>query len=208
MNYDEIVLSGKAYADRHDIEVDENFDTFIIFAEARMNRVLKTREQTARVFTPAVENASYYPLPPDYRGMRDVQVNSALPNQDHSVQVMDYISPYEFNIQSGKVYGGRAYYTIIDNQIQIYPCQAIGSSIEMIYYQKIPHLSEGDPNNWMSDEHPDIYLSGVMAEIELFVKNHDIATLWINRMLGGIEELDASDTTERWSGAPLRMRVG
>jgi hypothetical protein len=60
----------------------------------------------------------------------------------------------------------------------------------------------------MSQDYPDIYLSGVVAEIELFVKNYDAAGIWAQRLVMATQELDASDNTERWSGSSLVMRVG
>ena len=38
MDYNQIVLAAKAYADRNDIEVNANIDNFILLAEAKINR--------------------------------------------------------------------------------------------------------------------------------------------------------------------------
>ena len=51
MNYTELVATSIAYADRYDLEVTDNVDTFIILVEARVNRLLKTRKQSARTYT-------------------------------------------------------------------------------------------------------------------------------------------------------------
>ena len=52
MNYQELVDASVAYADRNDIEVANNVDLFVTMAEARVNRVLKTRKQSKRATTP------------------------------------------------------------------------------------------------------------------------------------------------------------
>ena len=39
MDYNQIVLAAKAYADRNDIEVNANIDNFILLAEAKINYV-------------------------------------------------------------------------------------------------------------------------------------------------------------------------
>ena len=54
MDYNQIVLAAKAYADRNDIEVNANIDNFILLAEAKINRVLKTAGQSKRVYTPSI----------------------------------------------------------------------------------------------------------------------------------------------------------
>jgi len=207
MNYQELVSAAKAYADREDIEVSDNMDTYIILAEARINRVLKTRKQSTRISTPTIQGAEYYCVPADYAGLRDIQINSALPSQPHSTSPMNYLNPQQFNIQRGKPYAGSLYYTIIADQIQIYPCQNAGKSIELVYFQKVPNLNESSPTNWMAESHPDIYLSGMVSEIELFAKNYEVAKGWYDRMSIAIDELETSDEIEKYSGAPLTIRT-
>lgn len=207
MNYQEIVDASKAYADRQDIEISDNIDTFILLAEARINRVLKTREQSHRIYTPVVADQVYYSLPPDYSGIRDIQYNTDLPHNDHCTKPMSYLSPEQFNAREDSAYGGRLYYTIIANQLQFFPSQEEGS-FEIVYYRKVPNLNATDDTNWVSDTHPDIYLSGVIAEIELFVKNYEVAVGWDKRMSRAISELDNSDIQERWGGTSLTTKLG
>ncbi len=207
MNYDDIVEVSKAYSDRSDIDVANNIDNFIALAEARINRLLRTREQSYRSYTPTVDDQEFYPLPSDYSAMRDIQLNSAIPTDDYSSQPFNYLTPILFNSQRNLPYAGELYYSIITNQIQIFPKQAAGMSIEISYYRKVPNLNSQNPTNWLSESNPDIYISGVTAEIELFVKNYDVAKMWHDRMSFSIDELDESDVKERWSGGPMAIRT-
>ena len=207
MNYEELVAASKAYADRNDIEVRDNADVFIKMAEARMNRVLKTRQQSNRAFTPTVEDRGFYALPPDYAGIRDIQINSGEPDESKSSSCT-YLNPELFNIKSMSPSDGLIYYTIIADQFQIFPKQSAGKTIEIVYYQKVPPLTRVSKFNWMSLDHPDIYLAGIIAEIELFVMNYEAAGNWDARMIRAIEELDSSDNKERWGGSQLLMRIG
>lgn len=208
MTYDEIVAASKAYADRNDIEVANNIDVFIVLAEARMNRLLKTREQSSRVITPTVDLQEYYSLPPDYAGMRDIQIS--VTNDDGSISSapLTMLTPELFNIKRNAPFNGRLYYSIIANQIQVFPIQAAGKHIEIIYYQKVPNLNSHASLNWVSEGHPDMYVAGVTGEISLFAKDYETAGSWFDRMGESINELDSSDVMERWSGGPLVMRIG
>lgn len=208
MNYTELVAASKAYADRQDIEVDANIDNFILMAEARMNRVLKTREQTTRIYAPTIEDQEFYTLPPDFSGMRDIQLNSALPSTEHSQTQFNYMTPEQFNIRRDQTYAGSLFYTVVANQLQIFPIQEAGLSIELIYYQKVPNLSLDNLTNWMSESHPDIYLAGITSEIEIFAKNYKVGKAWDDRMARAIGELEKADVEERWSGQPLVVRLG
>lgn len=208
MNYTELVAAAKAYADRLDVEVNDNMDIFITMAESRINRVLKTREQTARAYAPTVDDQEFYSLPPDYAGMRHVKLNSALPNADHTETQLNLLSPEQFAIRRDHQYCGTNFYCVLANQIEIYPVQAGGLSLEMTYYQKVPTLSLNNLTNWMSDSHPDIYLAGITAEIEIFAKNYEVGKAWDDRMSRAIDELDNIDEVERWSGQALVTRLG
>lgn len=204
MIYEELVAAAKAYADRNDLEVEANMDVFILMAEARINRILKTREQSMRITTPVNPTEEYYALPEDYSGMRDIHFTSMGGNTNENMQ---YLAPSMFNIKRSTVYSGTRYYTIVASQLQIFPVSQTGGTMEMIYYQNVPNLSEDNPQNWVSNFHPDIYLSGIISEIEAFVKNYDVSKAWDQRMTRALDELEKSDEIEVWSGTSLTVRT-
>tara|TARA_R110000803_G_scaffold155024_4_gene219782 strand:+ start:167 stop:793 length:627 start_codon:yes stop_codon:yes gene_type:complete len=208
MNYTDLVNAAKAYADNSDIEVAGNMDIFILMTEARVNRLLKTREQSARVYVDTVLDQEYYSLPPDYAGLRDIQLDSALPTAPHKVYQFNYLSPEQMNVKSQSDCPNIMYYTIIANQLQIFPTLPAGQSIELVYYQKVPNLSASNTTNWASNSHPDIYLAGMTGEISLFNKDYDIADGWFARLESAISELQLVDVKERWSGQSMTIKAG
>lgn len=207
MIYQQLIDAATAYADRNDIEVNNNVDIFILMAESRINRVLKTAGQTHRIYTRTISGKEYYTLPEDYNGMRVVHFNTGEVDADDSEPVqLHYTTPE--NIVDLQAIGGsdKYYYTIVNNQIQLYNTLPGSGTIEMVFYRKVPNLGKSRPENWLLVDSPDIYLSGVCAEIELFVKNYDAAQIWDSRMTRAIEELDLSDVKNRWAGNSLVMR--
>ena len=195
MEYQDIVDAATAYADRNDVEVDKNMDMFIIMAEARINRALNIAEQTHRVYTSA-NGGKFYTLPNDYNGMRIIQHKVG-----DKVSVINYVPPSQINDTKT----GRLNYTIINNQIQL-STEINDSLIEMVFYRKVPHLNPKNENNWVSDNHPDIYLCGLCTEIELFVKNYEAADIWNARMTDAINSIGENDIATQWAGSPLVIR--
>lgn len=195
MEYQDIVDAATAYADRNDVEVDKNMDMFFIMAEARINRALKIAEQTHRVYTSA-NGTEFYTLPSDYNGMRIIQHKVG-----DKATVINFVPPSQINDKSES----KLNYTIINNQIQL-SRKISDSLVEMVFYRKVPHLSHKNKNNWVSDNHPDIYLAGLCTEIELFVKNYEAADIWNARMTDAINSIGENDTTTRWAGGPLVIR--
>jgi hypothetical protein len=203
MNYSELVSAAQTYADKNDIEVSGSMDTFIMMAEARMNRVLKTREQSTRSYTPAIDTREYYSLPFDYRGMRNVKVLSAVPGAlEYTIFKLTYVNPEMFDQRINST-NDEHIYTVEANQMRVYPKIPTGYVIEMTYWQKVPNLSATNDTNWMSEEHPDIYLAGIVSEIEIFTKNYEVGEAWDAKMTRSINELKESDIQEITSGKQL-----
>lgn len=207
MNYTQLVAAATAYADRNDIEVNSSIDTFIIMAESRINRALKTAGQTHRVYTRTIEGKEFYTLPNDYNGMRVVHFNTGDVDAKDSQPIQLYYTTPE-NIVNLQEIGDvdKQYYTLVNNQIQLHQTLPGSGTIEMVFYRKVPNLNKANPENWLTTDSPDIYLSGMCAEIELFVKNYDAATLWDSRMTRAIDELSGNDVQNRWAGNSLVIR--
>lgn len=206
MNYDELINAAKSYSDRTD--VIQSAAIFIVMAEARINRALKTQEQTHRIYTNTIDGQEIYLLPDDYNGMRTIQYNAGGVNDGSKVVSMSYVTPERIiELQESEYVEKELYYTIVNDSIQIHPTLPDGGTLELVFYRKVPNLSSSNSTNWLSDDHPDIYLSGLMTEIELFVKNHESAKLWDSRMTRAITELKDNDVSNRWTGSSLTMRV-
>ena len=225
MTFEELVIASKAYADRYDLEIDDNMNTFVIMVESRINRLLKTRQQTARTALVISSLSEAYTLPEDWLGMRDINLIVSTLNPDTFEETFCI---YPYHLLDPKTFTAKRlssssssqnYYVILDDQINIYPIPDTSNpdeyhTIEMVYYQKCPHLMANtipEPaanTNWLSEEQPDIYLSGICAEISLFAKDYDAAQTWYNRLDTSVNELDNVDWIERWSGDPLQIRLG
>jgi len=210
MDYNEIVAAARAYCDRVDVEVNQNVRVFVLMAEARINRTLKVTEQTHRVYTRTMEGKEFYSLPEDFNGMRVVHFNTGdVDAQGSGTIQLHYVTPEQMiEMQESAYSETQTYYTILNNQLQLHKPLPNGGTIEMVMYRKVPPLSESNPSNWMSADNPDIYLAGISAEIEMFVKNYDAAKLWDDRMTRAIEELKNNDSLNRWSGNTMVMRAG
>lgn len=210
MVYNEIVAAAIAYCDRADVEVNQNVRVFVLMAEARINRTLKVTEQTHRVYTRTMEGKEFYSLPEDFNGMRVVHFNTGdVDAQGSGTIQLHYVTPEQMiEMQESAYSETQTYYTILNNQLQLHKPLPNGGTIEMAMYRKVPPLSESNPSNWMSADNPDIYLAGISAEIEMFVKNYDAAKLWDDRMTRAIEELKNNDSLNRWSGNTMVMRAG
>lgn len=209
MDYTEIVDMALSYSDREDSEVTTRIDNFMRVVESRINRALKVGDMSARAridLTLADPDQRYFALPTDYGGLRSIKwVNGSaeMPLRRINPEQMTY----RVNSQASGVGGERIYYNIVARQIQIFPTKNEGF-LEVTYYQKVPELTVGAPNNWVSDYEPDCYIFGLLVEIASFTKDSDAYGIWEQRFLNCLEDMQTDDMENRWSGTPMETRVG
>ena len=211
MNYTEIKELALNYADRQDLEVINNIDNFMRVVEARESKHIQVQKQSMRTRLLTSADQEYYGLPGDFNGLRDIEIANI---DGTSRSTLAYLNPEQMNLatntdQTISIEGENAqgYYTIIANQVQIYP-PVSDKLLEIVYYQKIPSLTSTETNNWLSDDNPDSYVFGILVEISSFVKDELAYKLWDTRFRQSLEEISKNDKDSRWSGTPLRVRIG
>ena len=206
MDYNEIKTAAYGFADRKDTETLNRYDDFLTFVESKVNRVLKTIKMTQRATLPTITGRLYYGLPADFNGIRDIQINDS--TSDSPVVTLKYLTPELMNEQNNISWqNGEIYYSIIADQFQIYPAQE-NNTIEIVYYQKVPPLTDVNLTNWLGDDNSDVYVYGLLVEISTFVKDAEAAALWSGRYTEALGELKNNDIDIRWgSGTPLQIRT-
>lgn len=204
MDYTEIKNAILGYSDRKDQAVIDAIDMFLRVVESRVNRKLKTQYQSMRTQLLITADQQYYGLPSDFLGLRDIEVSSGADTQT----TLEYVTPAQLNdiIGSGQeAFGPTKYYTIVAKQLQIYPVVE-NMVLEIVYYQSIPPLEVGTPENWLSITYPDTYIFGGMVELSAFIKDAVASNLWEQRFVGVVTEIATDDKNTRWSGPPMRIR--
>jgi len=202
MNYTEIINTALQYSDREDADIVNNMDSFLRVVESRINRNVRVMQMSTRSIVLTVEDQHYFGLPKLFAGIRDIEIR----NKDAiKGETCVYASPEQMNNHSAD--SGRIYYTIVANQIQISPPQD-DKVLEIVYYQRLTPLSESDNNNWLSERYPDCYIFALLVEIEAFVKNMEGIQMWEQRLQATISELRDEDSTDRWSGTAMTIKLG
>lgn len=204
MMYAVVIQSALDYADREDDEVIDKMDTFLRIVESRINKALEVGDMSVRSTITTIDGQEYYALPDDFGGLRDIEIKEDADSTDR--QTPEYLSPAQMNAHAADT-SGSVNYTIIANQIQIYPPQD-GSVLEIVYYQRLVGLDSTNTENWVSAANPDAYIFGLLVEISAFVKNVDALSIWEGRFKQSLSEITDKDRRIRWSGNPLTVSRG
>ena len=189
---------------RKDVETVNMMDSFIKIVESKLDRALDTKEMMYRTVLKTSEDKGYYGLPEGFMSMRDIQIETQISGGDKITPL--YVSPEVMNqrITSANE-RPETVYTIIANQIQIYPAQD-DQLLEIVYRKRIPPLTAHNQDNWLSRQAPDAYIFGLLVEISAFAKDAEAAQVWEMRFNGVLDHMQIEDDSNRWSGPSLRIQ--
>lgn len=202
MNYDQIINLALSYADRTDSDIVNRMGDFVSIVESRINRAIRVNQMATRSLVIMGDGQEYFGLPEGFAGIRDIEVRD---NDAKSGVTAQYLNPEQMN-NINLTDNNSIFYTIIANQLQLYPVQT-DKILEIVYYKRLEGINETSDTNWLSDRYPDCYVFGLIVEIEAFVKNAAGADLWNQRFEGAIAEISHEDQIDRWSGTPLTIKA-
>jgi hypothetical protein len=171
---------------------------FISLAEARIARDLRHWKQEKRVTTDA--NERYENLPNDFIEIRQVQ---------HAAGgAITSISSVEMEkLRAASDAGGKPkYMRLTAEQIEFYPTPDASYSISMLYYGRIPALTDLEPDNWLISDAPDVLLYGALLQSAPYLVDDARVQVWAGLYQSGIEALNIENEKARVSG-PLSMGV-
>jgi len=151
--YTELQTAVTSWLARSDLTA--SIPDFITLFEAAANRRLRVRQMEASInLTPSSGAAA---LPADYLAWRRVTWTGSTRVE------LAYVAPsYLQAAYPSSPSDTPRIFTIEGATLKVRPVS--DTALELLYYQKIPALSDGNPANWLLDAHPDLYLFGALAE--------------------------------------------
>tara|TARA_B100000676_G_scaffold301096_1_gene347756 strand:+ start:1870 stop:2487 length:618 start_codon:yes stop_codon:yes gene_type:complete len=161
--------------------------SFIELAEAELTRNLRHRKMIARA--DATINSEYTQTPTDW-----FQTQTLILETD-PVTTLEYLTPEALNAKRAEstANGKPLFYTMIGTEIQVYPVPSGDHTAEMVYYSKIPSLSDSETTNWLLTLAPDIYLYGSLMQSAPYLQDDNRLSVWNALYQKKIEDIYISD---------------
>jgi len=197
-NYSELKTSIANWMDRADLNAV--IPDFIKLTEAQFNRTLRLRSMEKKYHAKTVGGQSNYNLPAGYIQMREFRLNTT------PTRSLQYITPEIYESWNFVGSGLPKWYTVIANEIRLGPAPSGEYDMEMLFWQKIPNLSETNTTNWLLSNAPDMYLYGSLSQAEAFIQNDPRIALWKQGFEEAMATLSLQDEKDRHSGSTLMVR--
>ena len=196
-NYSTLQAAIADYLNRADLT--SQIQNFIQFAEADLNTRLRCREQIVRA--EATSSAEFVQLPSDWLEAINLHIVGGQ-------QPLRYITLDEADIvNKEQIYTGPHYYSLMNGAIEIVPEPAEDIDIEMIYYAKIPALSDQATTNWLLTKAPDVYLYGALTHAAPFLMDDQRIPVFGQIYLARVQALQEESQKSLHSGSPLIART-
>ena len=156
--------------------------TFILLTEAKVRRVLRGAVARATVTVSGYETA----LPSDFQ--EAVSLYHAGPTYYFPIELL---TTSNLSAKRGLIpeSGVPTYGAILNRSLLLTPTPTTSYDLSLDYYADLDALSDDNPTNWVLTDHPDVYLYGVLAEAEPYLKNDERVMLWREQFENGIAQI-------------------
>lgn len=191
--YSDLVTKVGQWLDRDDLE--DRIPDFCALLESRLNRLLRTLNMETQSLL--VVTGETYTLPSDFRMMRSLHIEGS---PDRPLREM---APAAIpNSISGEA-GIPQSYWLRNRVLVLAPPPSDTTTLNAVYYRRVPPLTASEPLNWVLEEYPDIYVWGVLEQAAIYLRDPEAIALCKDRLDEAIAELQVASRRDRYGGGPL-----
>ena len=177
---------------------------FITLAEAQINRDVRHMKMEARSSGQQDANDEYMQIPPDWVETIRLHLTGS------GTTVLNLVSRdamADKRAANENATGTPIAYTHADSQFQFYPTPSTTTNFELLYYQKLPALSDSNSDNWLLLEAPDVYLYGALLHSAPYLAEDQRVAVWAQMYSAAVMQLNEASESARYSGSGLTMKV-
>jgi hypothetical protein len=200
MNYAQLKSNIADFLNRSDLTAV--IPTFIELAESQMERPLRVRQMIERA-TASIDT-QYSAVPADFLEAKTFKITSSNP-----IQPIEFLTPEQMDDRDqlySNAPGMPKYFTIIGGQIRVSPTPDGVYTAELMYFAKLPKLSDSVTTNWLLASSPDAYLYGALMQAAPYLKDDERVAVWGTLYNTAIESIKFADQNSSASGL-IRARV-
>jgi hypothetical protein len=197
--YSELKTAVADWLNRSDLT--SAIPNFIAMAEAQMNRQIRHRKMVVRA--DATLDTPYFAVPADWQENIRFQLNT------NPITPLVYVTPEQM-IEDSQVYitGGQPmFFTMVGQQFQVLPAPDGSYTGELLYYGKIPSLSDAAPTTWLLTEAPDIYLYAALTQSAPYLKEDERTAVWAGYYQTLVNDMKIADERARIGNSKLVPRI-
>lgn len=199
MTYSELKTNIANYLNRSDLT--DQMDMFIDNVEGEVNRRVRRKEMIKRAT--ATADAQYLSLPNDWLEAINVEItsNNFSPILQQSIESLDV---YRKSINNKT--GQPVYFAFVDDTMELAPTPDASYTLQLTYYGKIDALSDSNTSNFLSNNHPDVYLYGALKHASIYLMEDERVAMFSQLFEKALEELKMEQEKAEFGKGSLMQR--
>lgn len=174
--------------------------SFIALAEADFNRTLRDNRMQKR--STATLDVQYSALPTDWLET----IRLGIIGNSSRLELVSSGALAELRDLRGDLVGKPTHYAHTAGGLELFPTPDISYDAELVYFAKVPALSDAATTNWLLSAAPDVYLYGALTQSAPYLKDDGRATVWSGLYQNAISNLNMASERALYSGSGLRLR--
>lgn len=183
----------------HRADLEALIPDFIRLAEIQMNADVTSRSMETRAVLTATAGDANLDLPGDVLDIRRLQVLGSFN------RVLIYRSADEVAQENPLSRSGvPEVFMVHGSSLELAPIPDSNYSIELLYYQRIPALSDANPTNWLLTICPNAYLYGALLAAQPYLINDERIPMIQSLYRQAVDGLNSIDW---YSGSTMRVRA-
>jgi len=199
-NYSQLKTAVADFLNRDDLT--SVIPTFIALAEKQMQKEIRHHRMMRR--SEGQIDSRYSPLPPTWLETIRLHVSGI---ESYRLELTSLDDMLQLREENGGVTGRPTHYAHFGENIEIFPTPDGAYDIELMYYEKIPALSDSNTSNWLLEVSPEAYLYGALVHSAPYLKDDARVQVWGGLYAGAMDAVNRESERARFGGSGLRMRV-
>lgn len=175
--------------------------TFISTAEAQMQREVRHYKMMQR--STADIDSRYSALPGNWLETIRFHVTGDRSYRIENTSMDDILQLRMANPTAGRP----THYAHIGETLEVYPTPDQAYTSELLYYEKIPALSDSNTTNWLLQDAPDAYLYGALLHSAPYLQEDSRMQVWGTIYVEAIKSVNGQSEKARYGSAGLRARI-
>jgi len=198
--YSELQTAIQDFLNRDDLA--SVVPTFISLAEAQMQRELRHPRMMQR--SVGQIDSRYSPVPEYW--LETIRFHISNPDS-YRLELTSLDDMMQLRSESRGQTGRPTHYAHVGETLEVFPTPDDEYDIELLYYKKIPALSDSNASNWILEIAPDAYLYGALVQSAPYLKDDARVQVWGGLYASAIQAINTEGEKQRFGGSGLRMRV-
>jgi len=182
-------------------DLDEAIPTFIMLAEASINRDLRHWRQEKR--SVAQLDTQYSAIPTDYLRPIRLQITDAPTGEVAPISTAQMM---QLRGDRNDRVGRPTHYALTAGSLELFPTPDITYNASLVYYGRIEALTD-NTTNWLLTEAPDVYLYGALIHTAPYLKDDPRISVWGSLYTAAMTALNSTSDDAKYGGTGLVMKT-